>query len=96
MLFCAQSPLEDVMAVTSTKRAVTFRTLCGSRPGAAKAKEPATVPAWLSEMNERHAMIGNYGGKCVIVEWVPSIAFLGTMEMQHQNLTAFRERHLGR
>src|SRR5262245_14693826 len=26
MLFSAQSPLEDVMAITSTKRAVTFRT----------------------------------------------------------------------
>lgn len=53
-------------------------------------------PPWLREMNERHAMIGNYGSKCVIVEWAPSIAFPGTMEMQHQSLTSFRERYLGR
>src|SRR5262245_14278711 len=34
MLFSAQSPLEDVMAITSTKRAVTFRTPGGpSREG---------------------------------------------------------------
>jgi hypothetical protein len=32
MLVSAQSPLEDVMAITSTKRAVTFRTLSDVRP----------------------------------------------------------------
>jgi hypothetical protein len=57
---------------------------------------PANTPSWLRDMNERHAMIGNYGGKCVIIQWVPSIAFPGTMEMQHQSLAAFRERYLGR
>jgi hypothetical protein len=57
---------------------------------------PANSPTWLQEMNDRHAMIGNYGSKCVIIQWVPSIAFPGTMEMQHQSLGAFRERYLGR
>src|SRR5262249_1817096 len=57
---------------------------------------PTNSPSWLREMNERHAMIGNYGGKCVIIEWAASIVFPGTMEMQHQSLTSFRERYLGR
>jgi hypothetical protein len=38
-------------------------------PGALVAHNAAE---WLAAMNERHTVVGNVGGKCKIVEWVPS------------------------
>jgi hypothetical protein len=53
----------------------------GLEPEASKALtiiEPKTVPAnetpiekAIREMNDKHAVISNLGGKCVIMEWVP-------------------------
>jgi len=37
----------------------------------------AVAPDWLKQMNDRHAHIGNYGNKSVVIEWVPSIVFPG-------------------
>jgi hypothetical protein len=45
------------------------------------------------EMNDRHAVISNLGGKCVIMEWVPSAISEGQKELSYQSFQAFRERY---
>jgi hypothetical protein len=45
------------------------------------------------EMNDKHAVISNLGGKCVIMEWVPSAISEGQKELSYQNFQAFRERY---
>jgi hypothetical protein len=45
------------------------------------------------EMNDKHAVISNLGGKCVIMEWVPSVISEGQKELSYQNFQAFRERY---
>jgi hypothetical protein len=62
--------------------------------------EPKTVPAnetpiekAIREMNDKHAVISNLGGKCVIMEWVPSPISEGQKELSYQTFAAFRERY---
>ena len=45
------------------------------------------------EMNDKHAVISNLGGKCVIMEWVPSAISAGQKELSYQSFQAFRERY---
>jgi hypothetical protein len=45
------------------------------------------------EMNDKHAVISNLGGKCVIMEWVPSMISEGQKELSYQSFQAFRERY---
>jgi Family of unknown function (DUF5906) len=45
------------------------------------------------EMNDKHAVISNLGGKCVIMEWVPSAISEGQKELSYQSFQAFRERY---
>jgi hypothetical protein len=45
------------------------------------------------EMNDKHAVISNLGGKCVIMEWVPSVIMEGQKELSYQSFQAFRERY---
>ena len=45
------------------------------------------------EMNDKHAVISNLGGKCVIMEWVPSPISEGQKELSYQSFQAFRERY---
>jgi hypothetical protein len=47
----------------------------------------------IREMNDKHAVIANLGGKCVIMEWVPSAISEGQKELSYQNFQAFRERY---
>jgi hypothetical protein len=47
-------------------------------------------------MNDRHAVISNLGGKCVIMEWVPSTLTEGATELSYQSFTSFRERYSNR
>ncbi len=62
--------------------------------------EPPSVPAnetpiekAVREMNDKHAVISNLGGKCVIMEWVPSPISEGQKELSYQSFQAFRERY---
>jgi hypothetical protein len=45
------------------------------------------------EMNDKHAVISNLGGKCVVMEWVPSAISEGQKELSYQSFQAFRERY---
>jgi hypothetical protein len=47
----------------------------------------------LRQMNNKHAVISNLGGKCVIMEWVPSASSEGQKELSYQSFQAFRERY---
>ncbi len=47
----------------------------------------------IKEMNDKHAVISNLGGKCVIMEWVPSAISEGQKELSYQSFQAFRERY---
>lgn len=47
----------------------------------------------MREMNDKHAVISNLGGKCVIMEWVPSAISEGQKELSYQSFQAFRERY---
>jgi hypothetical protein len=47
----------------------------------------------LNDINRNHAVITNLGGKCVVMEWVPSLIAPGTMEPSYQRFTTFRERY---
>jgi Family of unknown function (DUF5906) len=61
-------------------------------PGMA-AQKPVVA---LNEMNKRHAVITNLGGKCVVMEWVPSELNAEWEEPSYQSFTAFRERYANR
>src|SRR5262249_2563540 len=50
----------------------------------------------LKEMNNKHAVITNLGGKCVVMEWVPSLIAPGTREPSYQKFGTFRERYSNR
>jgi hypothetical protein len=50
----------------------------------------------IKEMNDKHAIISNLGGKCVVMEWVPSAITEGGAELGYQSFTAFKERYLNR
>jgi hypothetical protein len=57
-----------------------------------RAKEEAIDP-WLRKLNERHAVIGNLGGKCRIVEEVQDAA-LGRPRLTRQSFEDFCNRYL--
>jgi Family of unknown function (DUF5906) len=52
-----------------------------------------SVEAEVAEMNEKHAVIGNLGGKCVVMEWIPSVITPGGKELAYQSFTSFKERY---
>jgi hypothetical protein len=54
------------------------------------------TPSEISELNAKHAVISNLGGKCVIMEYVPSIVAPGTLDVSYQAFTAFKERYQNR
>src|SRR5262249_48607214 len=43
-----------------------------------------------------HAVISNIGGKCLIMEWVPSHITEGAMDISYQTFSSFRERYANR
>jgi hypothetical protein len=47
----------------------------------------------IKTMNDKHAVISNLGGKCVVMEWVPSMIMPGAKELSYQSFTSFRERY---
>ena len=53
----------------------------------------AVPPPAIKELNDKHAVIGNLGGKCVVMEWVPSVILPGAKELSYQSFTSFRERY---
>ena len=50
----------------------------------------------LKAMNDRHAVITNYGGKCVVIEWKQNVLRPDTVDMEHQSFGAFKERYMNR
>lgn len=59
-----------------------------------RAKEEAVDPA-LRELNERHAVIGNLGGKCRVIEEVMDQALKRT-RLTRQSFDDFRNRYMNR
>lgn len=59
-----------------------------------RAKEEAVDP-WLRELNERHAVIGNLGGKCRVVEEVMDQALRRT-RLTRQSFDDFRNRYMNK
>lgn len=57
-----------------------------------RAKEQAINP-WLRELNERHFVLLNDGGKCRVAEWVPSDGD-GREVLTYQSFDDFRNRYL--
>src|SRR6516165_3350211 len=55
---------------------------------------PVYTPKEIIKLNRQHAVIANLGGKCVIMEFVPSNVTPGTTEPAYQTFTSFRERYL--
>jgi hypothetical protein len=48
---------------------------------------PVTVPQLpkdLLDLNDKHAVISNLGGKCVVMEWVPSSIVPGSEELEYK------------
>lgn len=58
----------------------------------ARAKEEAIDP-WLRRLNERHAVIGNMGGKCRVIEEVIDQA-LGRTRLTRQSFDDFSNRYM--
>jgi len=61
----------------------------------ARAKEEAIEPA-LREMNEQHAVICNWGGKCVVIEELEDAIFNNRTRLSKQTRTAFNDRYANR
>lgn len=61
----------------------------------ARAKEEAIEPA-LREMNEQHAVILNWGGKCVVIEELEDAVFNGRTRLTKQTRGAFNDRYANR
>jgi len=55
--------------------------------------DTAMFPDLLTAMNERHAVVGNFGGKCRIVEWVPSELDAGVPVPSFQSKSDFVNRY---
>jgi hypothetical protein len=54
------------------------------------------LPEAIKAMNDKHAVISNLGGKCVTMEWTPSLIMPGTKELAYQSFSSFRERYANR
>lgn len=54
---------------------------------------PPGIELGIAEMNNKHAVITDVGGKCVVMELVPSILFPGTKELNFQSFPTHRERY---
>lgn len=50
----------------------------------------------IKEMNNKHAIISNLGGKCVVMEWKPSAIIEGETELAYQSFSSFKDRYLNR
>jgi len=61
----------------------------------ARAKEYSIDP-WLSQLNNRHAVISNIGGKCRVVEEVSDASFLGRTRLTRQSFEDFRNRYMNK
>ena len=61
----------------------------------ARAKEEAIEPA-LRELNERHAVISNWGGKCVVIEELEDAIYDGRTRFSPQGRAAFNDRYANR
>jgi hypothetical protein len=51
---------------------------------------------YLAAMNVRHAVIGNVGGKCRVMEWLPSELDEGTFQLSLQSKTDLIDRYANR
>ena len=56
--------------------------------------EPVYTPRQVIALNRNHAVISNLGGKCVVMEFVPSSVTEGATEPSYQTFGNFKERYL--
>jgi Family of unknown function (DUF5906) len=75
------------------REAVSSRALTVEKP---RLLISAAIEPEIAEMNDKHAVISNLGGKCVVMEWIPSVITSGGKELAYQSFTAFKERYLNR
>lgn len=61
----------------------------------ARAKEEIVEP-WMRELNERHAVISNIGGKCRVIEEVADTAFQMRTRLTRQSFDDFRNRYMNK
>jgi hypothetical protein len=64
--------------------------------GTSLALTTSALDRLLAAMNERHAVIGNVGGKCRVLEWVPSELDEGALVAALQTKTDFINRYANR
>jgi Family of unknown function (DUF5906) len=81
---------EEVAAPKATGTALVRTT--GGLPVVEGSGEPEAI----KEVNDKHAVISNLGGKCVVMEWAPSAIKPGAKELAYQSFTSFRERYANR
>jgi hypothetical protein len=86
----ATQPAEEPEAEAQSKGALTV--IEPSSSAIVPADETPEEKA-VREMNDKHAVISNLGGKCVIMEWVSSAISEGQKELSYQSFQAFRERY---
>src|SRR5262245_61681392 len=72
-----------------------------ARNSGRKPKENHDLPAAqgdtktaVSRMNEKHCVIANLGGKCLVMEWVPSGIHQGLLVPSYQAPSPFKDRYL--
>jgi hypothetical protein len=53
----------------------------------------AASQMWIESMNRKHSLIGNVGGKCMVLDWVPLDRDAGVFVPSFQTLTSFRQRY---
>jgi hypothetical protein len=97
-----QAPAEEIAAEAerwSEGGAEEFREALRGKVGLPAVTEPLPVVVGprvepeIIDMNEKHAVISNLGGKCVVMEWVPSAISKGDKELGYQSFASFRERY---
>ena len=55
---------------------------------------PEPIHEQVAELNAKHAVIRNLGGKCLVMEWPPSVVFPGLSEISYETFQAFREGYM--
>jgi len=58
----------------------------------ARAKDHAVDP-WMAELNNKHAIVGNYGGQCVVIEEIVDPSGRGASRLSAQSFENFAKRY---
>jgi hypothetical protein len=103
--FLKQEELKEIVASAAKSKSLgadpsAAAAECGTElvpaPSASPLPQAPWIPGEIKLMNDKHAVISNLGGKCVVMEWVPSLITKGGEELEYQSFASFRERYLNR